>query len=220
MSPTRLRRSHPGQSERQTLRAIVVRAEGVVERAFGEPRQRRRPERQRVDEAVAPEHRQRLRELVVDANVELVLARVGHRGRCVDRRAGDIRVRNQRDDRRADRIPAIAGNHPLPLRVSTELRPPGGKWIHDGAAEETGLLRRRRYLAHARDTFEIAQAFVVREPEGPVPRDRTAGRSAELIALPLGLWARRAHSRRSCWRRAGRCGGTRTRCRECYSCPI
>ena len=74
-----------------------------------------------------------LRELMVDAHVELVLPRVGHRRGRVDRRARHVRIGNQRDDGGADRIPAIARDHPLPLRVPAELRPPRRERIDDGA---------------------------------------------------------------------------------------
>src|SRR3954470_11738189 len=70
------RLQRPARAKRETLRAVVVRTEGVVERSFRQPLQRRRTERQRVDETVAPEHRDLRRELVIDAHVELVLPRV------------------------------------------------------------------------------------------------------------------------------------------------
>ena len=185
--PDERRRSDPGQADRQALRPIVVRPERVVERAFAEAWQRGRPERQRIDETVAPEHRQCLPDLVVDADIELVLPRVGHRRRGVDGRAGDVRIGDQRDDRRPDRIPTIARNLPQPQRVATELRTAGRKRIDDRSGEEARLLRRRRHLAHARNAFLIAQAFVVREPERPVFHYRTAGGPAELIAVALRL---------------------------------
>src|SRR3954462_13595082 len=49
------RLQRPARAKRETLRAVVVRTEGVVERSFRQPLQRRRTERQRVDETVAPE---------------------------------------------------------------------------------------------------------------------------------------------------------------------
>ena len=124
---------------------------------------------------------------MIDADVELIRARVGDRCRREDRRVRDIRIRDHRDDGRADRIPALARDHPLALRVAAELGPPAGKRIDDHGAEQPGLLRGGRHLPDARHAFEIAQALVVAEPERPVLHQRSADRGAELVAFPLRL---------------------------------
>ena len=124
---------------------------------------------------------------MIEPHVELILPRHGHRRRRIDGRARDVRIGNQRDDRGADRIPPIARNHPLSLRVAAELRPSRRERIVHRTAEHPRLLRRRRHLPHARHAFAIAQAFVVGEPERAVPDERSANRRAELIALPFGL---------------------------------
>ncbi len=185
--PDKGRGDRPGGAERQPLRSIVVRSEGVVERALRQPEQRRRTERQGIDEAVAAEDREVRRDLVVDADVELILARIGDGRRRVDRlpTRARVRVRDERDDGGADRVPALWRDHPLALRVLAEGRAPGRERIDDHGAEQARLFRGRRHQADARDALVIAQPLVVAEPERAVLDERAADRRAELVALPL-----------------------------------
>ena len=182
-----VRRGDPREPERQPLRAVVVRAEGVIERPFAQAEQGRGAERQRIDEAVAAEERELAADLMIEADVELVLPGIGDRRGRIDRRARHVRIGNQRDDGRADRIPAIARDHPLTLGVPAELGTPGRKRVDHRRAEQPQFLGRRRYLPHARHAFEVAQAFVISEPERSVLDQRSADRGAELVALPLRL---------------------------------
>ena len=124
---------------------------------------------------------------MIDADVELIRARVGDRRRREDRRVRDIRIRHQRDDGRADRVPALARDHPLALRVAAELGPAAGKRIDHRRAEQPGFLCGGRHLPDAGNPFEIAQALVVAEPEGAVLHQWSPGRAAELVPFPLRL---------------------------------
>src|SRR5439155_1750589 len=150
------RREDVRQAERETLRSIEVRSERVVERSFAETRERRGAERIRVDEAVTSEHAGRRSQLMVDAYVELILPRVGDRRRRVDGRAGHVRIGDERNDGGADRVPAIAWNHPLPLRVAAELGAPRCEGIDDRRIAGAGLRVRRRALPPARRAVEVA----------------------------------------------------------------
>ena len=177
----------PRQPDRKPLRSIQIGSERVVERPFAEARQRSGAERIGVDEAVACEEARARRELMVDAYVELVLPDFGDRGRCVNRGSRHVRIGNQLDDLRGNRIPTLSRNHPLACRVPAELRATRRERIVDGRREQPGLLRRGRHLPSAWNPLLVAQPLVVGEPERPIAHDRSANRAAELIALALRL---------------------------------
>ncbi len=181
------RAGDPGQSEREPLRPIQIRSKRIVEGPFGQTGKRRRPERIRVHEAVTAEEVHALRKLMIDAHVELVLSYLGDgRGR-VNSGTRHVWIGNQRHDLGGDRIPPFTGDHPLPRRISRELRPAGRKRIVDRRPELSGLLGGRRYQTRARNAFLVAQPFVISEPERPVANDRPSDCAAKLIAFALRL---------------------------------
>ena len=120
---------------------------------------------------------------MVDAHVELILARDRHRGRSIDRRARHVGIGNELDDGRPDRVPATLWDHPLACGVPAEFRPPRGKRVNNCCAEQSGFLSRRRHLAHAWNALLIAQSLIVCKPESAVLDERATDRRAELIAF-------------------------------------
>src|SRR5262249_20795304 len=102
-----LRADRPVQADGYALRAAVARAASVIERSFGQTGQRRGAEYIRIDEAVASEQVETAVEIVVNACVELILPRArDRRGHEVVTRPGQVRIRDQVNDLRADRIEA------------------------------------------------------------------------------------------------------------------
>src|SRR5262249_7544735 len=127
------------------------------------------------------------RDLVIDADVELVCACSSDRCGCIDVRTGNIGIRNQIHDLRGDRIPAILRNPPQARRIPAELRFANGEWIEYWRAEQACLFERARYRSRLRYAFPLSHTFVIAKPEKPVFHDRPTHCRAELVSLPHGF---------------------------------